>query len=199
MLADQERIDVDRLDHVAQITGKPSEIDQRVAQRVDVARLAAAEPVEQCPGAGRAHHLTGLLAVERRRRKADVLEQFDHDAAHAEHDDRTHFNIALHAKHDLGSSGDLLGDQHTVQRRRQRACAGRNGGGGLPHGVGIRQVEEHEAGVAFVRQRSGDGLEHDREADRLRRRHRFVGRCDQPLRWQRNSEFGEQRLRVRPR
>src|SRR5262249_31071723 len=76
-LADQERIDVDGVDHLVKVTREPAEIDQRVDERVPIARLAAAESFDQASGAGRLHHRQGLLAIKAGGRKANVLEELN--------------------------------------------------------------------------------------------------------------------------
>src|SRR5215217_5537348 len=95
LLADEERINVDRLDDVTQIARQPAKIDQRLAQRIIVSGLAAAKSIEQPPGARFSHHVQRLLAAEGSGREADILEQLDPDASQAEHHDRSHLDIAL--------------------------------------------------------------------------------------------------------
>src|SRR5256885_9394273 len=90
LLAHEERIDIDRLDDVAQIAGEPAEIDQCLAQSIIVPGLAAAKSLEQAAGASLAHHVQRLLAVEGCGRETDILEQLDPDAAQPEHHRRAH-------------------------------------------------------------------------------------------------------------
>src|SRR5215213_4939724 len=159
LLAHEERIDIDRLDDVAQIAREPAEIDQCLAQSIIVAGLAAAKSVEQPPGAGLADHLQRLLAVEGCGRETDVLEQLDPDAAQPEHDGRTHFDVALHPEHGFGSARYLLGDQDAVEPSGEGGGARGQRGCGFTYRGGVRQIEDHQPGIALVRNRRRDALQ----------------------------------------
>src|SRR5215475_6660188 len=80
-LADHERVDVDRFDHVGQLLREAAEIDQRIEQGIAVAGLATAKALEQTTGVCRLDHGEGLVAIEAGRAEAHVLDQLDQDAA----------------------------------------------------------------------------------------------------------------------
>src|SRR5712675_54238 len=86
--AHHERIDVDGLDDITQIACKVAEIDECVDEHLDVARLAAAKSIEQASRPRCLDHGESPIPIECGGRKAHVLEQFDPDAAEAEHHDR---------------------------------------------------------------------------------------------------------------
>src|SRR5262245_31354881 len=145
----QERVDVDGVDHIAEVVRQAAEIDQRIEQGLAVAQFAAAEAVDQAAGTGGLDHRERLIAIEAGGRETYILEQFDEDAAEAEHDDRPHLGVAAYAEHTLGAAGDLLRDQDAVERGVElHATPAELRERGLHRGI-IVQIEQHEASGAL--------------------------------------------------
>ena len=193
--ADKERIDVDGLDDIRKIAREPAEIDQRRNERVTVAGRAAAVAFEQAPGAGGGDQRGGPAMVEEWRRETDVVDQLDQDSAHAEHHDRAHLGIAREAEHGLDPVGQVLGDEKALAAHAERLAPRRQRVDTLAHGSTVAQVQQHQSGIALVRDLGGHGLEHDRKTDFAREAFRFVGSANVPFQHERNPIGAQQRLR----
>ena len=184
---------------VAEVAREPAEIDQRLAQRVDVARLAAAKAFQQAPARvactiARAASRSSVAGAKLTSLNSSTMTppMPNITTGPISTSRCTPSTTSVPPETCCATSMPSSGAGRELARAIER-------GGGLPHGVGVGEIEQHEPGVALVRQRGRHRLEHDRKADRLRGRHGVVGGLDEALRRQRDAVGAEQQLRIRPR
>ena len=118
-----ERIDVDRLDDVAEINRKTPERDQRVDHCLDVEPGGTAIAVQKLAAAHAIEQVAGLLAADRRRAEGHVLDELEQHAAAAGHHHEPHLGVAMEPEHQLQAAADLLADQHAAQSVLAQAAA----------------------------------------------------------------------------
>ena len=135
---DHERVDVDRLQHVAELVGQLGERHDRGDQRLGGQGGAAAVPGQQLPDRrSRATSSAARSVVPRRERDRPLGQQLDQRAAGRHQDQRPDEGVAPHPERHLDPARDLglhapptgpagRRDRRTPRRRRP----GRPGAGG---------------------------------------------------------------------
>ena len=143
------------------------ELEEGVFELLEIGGLLASVAIEDGETLDFVDHAAGVPAGEGDDAEGDVLEDFDHDAAEAEHEDGPELGVLGHADDDLraGAGHALYGYAFDDGVRLVGLDGGDDvvvGGGGLG---GVLEAELHAAHVALVDDVGGDDLEYDGVAD----------------------------------
>ena len=143
------------------------ELEEGVFELLDIGGLLASVAIEDGEALDFVDHAAGVPPGEGDDAEGDVLEDFDHDAAEAEHEDGPELGVLGHADDDLraGAGHALYGYAFDDGVGLVGIDGGDDvvvGGGGLG---GVLEAELHAAHVALVDDVGGDDLEYDGVAD----------------------------------
>ena len=174
---DQQRVDFERLQVVAQRQREVAHAGDDGGQRVEVGGVGAAGAVEHGRAAQGAQHPACLRRGYRQGGESGVLQHLDQHAAERHRQHRAPVRVAHDADQQLGAAAAHRADQHALD-----ACAaavrlrgGGDGAVGLFDGVGVRRdVQPDAADLGLVQDLRGDDLEAERGGDGAGDRGRFV-------------------------
>ncbi len=150
---DDQRIDVDAEQLIAEADGEVRDADNRIAQCIDITRRFAAHAAEYLKAAQTCEHVARLSARQGRDADGNVFEHFDENAAQAAKNDRTEQRIALDAENHFDPVAGHALDDNTVDRRVRHsafdfALDARERGANF---AGIRKSQRDAADIALVR------------------------------------------------